>query len=672
MDAVLHALKEDSLFCNPAKCQFGLLEVRFLGHVVSGFSLSPDPEKLEAVEQWPVPKTATEVRRFLGFTNFFRRFIEDYSSISRPLERLTGKNAKFVWNDQQQRGFDKLRKALLQAPVLKIADVNRPFRVVSDASDTAIGGVLLQQDDVGEWHPVAYTSRRLRPEESNYTIMERETLAAMHALRVWRLYLFNHFQLVTDNQGVAYLQTKKNLSKREARWAELLAEFDVEIVHRPGRENLADPLSRIADVEDGQISDSPKTGSNLAMVRTNEEGDLFGNVGISEVDESTAKDLRITEVSISMEPRFKEHLTEGYHQDKKMRHIIKRIEKNPRLQDPYFWNVQEERLYFLSDGNRRLCIPAGPLRLELLKLCHDVPSSGHPGRDRTYSRLARSYYWPRMSQCVKRFVRSCKKCQHSKGDRPRQAPLQCLPVPSQPWQDISMDFIMGLPVSSTGNNAVLTFIDRLTKQAHFVATKTVVNAVDTADLYIHNVFRLHGLSRSIVSDRDPRFTSEVYRNIFSRLSVDLRFSTANHPQTDGLTEKVHRTIEQILRSVVHHRQTNWEDMLPLCEFAYNDMIQASTCETPFFMNNGLHPISLPELVFAPSSRADTGRSPDCPEGLDWIGKQQKALSFAKDSIRAALDNQIVYADRQRQDTAFKEGEMVLIHRDYLSTEISRD
>ena len=140
-------------------------------------------------------------------------------------------------------------------------------------------------------------------------------------------------------------------------------------------------LSRITDVEDGQISDSPKTGSNLAMVRTNEEGDLFGNVGISEVDDSAAEDLRLTEVSISMEPRFKEHLTEGYHRDKVMRHIIQGIEKNPRLQDPYFWNVQEERLYFLSDGKRRLCIPAGPLRLELLnsKLCHDVPSSGHPG-----------------------------------------------------------------------------------------------------------------------------------------------------------------------------------------------------------------------------------------------------------------------------------------------------
>ena len=130
-----------------------------------------------------------DVRRFLGFTNFSRRIIEDYSAMSRPLERLTGKQTKFTWSAEQQEGFDKLRQALLKAPVLMIADVHRPFRVVSDASDTAIGAVLLQEDAAGEWHPVAYTSRRSRPEESNYTKMERETFAAIHPLRVWRLYL---------------------------------------------------------------------------------------------------------------------------------------------------------------------------------------------------------------------------------------------------------------------------------------------------------------------------------------------------------------------------------------------------------------------------------------------------------------------------------------------------
>ena len=388
--------------------------------------------------------------------------------------------------------------------------------------------------------------------------------------------------------------------------------------------------------------------------------------GLESDAHDNSEDLRTAEVSVSVEPRFQEQLTTGYSRDKKMRHIIQRIKRNRKLQDPYFWNAQEEKLYFLSDGVRRLCIPAGPLRLELMKLFHDVPSSGHPGQDRIYSRLARSYYWPRMSQYVKRFVRSCKKCQHSKGDRARHAPLQCLPVPSQPLQDMSMDFITGLPVSSSGSNAELTFIDRLTKQAHFVPTKMTVNAVVTAELYAQSVFRLHGLSRSIVSDRDPRLTSEVYQSNFNRLGVDLKFSTANHPQTDGLTERVHRTIEQILRSVAHHRQTNWEDMLPMCEFAYNNMVQASTCETPFFMNHGLRPISIPESVFNshPQPETDGDGSPHIAESLDWLEKQQKALSLAQDSIQAALDKQIINADKQRQDATFKEGEMVLIHRDF--------
>ena len=251
---------------------------------------------------------------------------------------------------------------------------------------------------------------------------------------------------------------------------------------RVGEESSVD----LHDPETGEVTECASLEMERSeKVRTSEDADgsvfLFSNEdsGLESDAHDNSEDLRTAEVSVSVEPRFQEQLTTGFSRDKKMRHIIQRIKRNPKLQDPYFWNAQEKKLYFLSDGVRRLCIPAGPprLRLELLKLCYDVPSSGHPGRDRTYSRLARSYYWPRMSQYVKRFVRSCKKCQHSKGDRARQAPLQCLPVPSQPWQDISMDFITGLPVSSSGSNAVLTFIDRLTKQAHFVPTKTTVQVM---------------------------------------------------------------------------------------------------------------------------------------------------------------------------------------------------
>ena len=264
-----------------------------------------------------------------------------------------------------------------------------------------------------------------------------------------------------------------------------------------------------------------------------------------------------------------------------------------------------------------------------------------------------------------RYVKTCKVCQLAKGGRTPPFPLQPLPVPSKPWESISLDFITGLPTSSKGNDAILTFVDRLSKQAHFVPTKSTIDAAGTADLYMENIFRLHGLSRTIVSDRDPRFTSELYRTIFQRLGVELRFSTANHPQTDGLTERTHRTIEQILRTTVNHRQTNWEELLPTSEFAINDMVQASTCETPFFLNYGHHPTSLPDLAASTPVREST-------RDLQWLKAHQDALTVAKDSIRTAFDKQIYHADQERKDVKFKKGEKVLTHRDYFSSFVSRD
>lgn len=639
LDGILRALEEADLFCNASKCHFAVNQIKFLGHIVTGETIAPDPDKLATVTKWPVPKSVKEVRQFLGFTNYFRRFIKDYSSMSRPLEKLTGKYAKFLWCGACQEAFERLRNAMLEAPVLELANLNKKFRVVSDASDLAIGAVLLQADDKGEWHPVAYTSRRLRPEESNYHAMERETLAAIHALRTWKHYLFKPFELVTDNRGVSYLKSKSGLSKREARWVEFLADFDVDIIHCSGKENIADALSRL----ESAVPDA----DDLKSTETGGKGELIGIM-----------------VSIQADPDFKKRLARGYRTDKKMRHIIKRLKENPSWARPYRWDAALRKLFLVAEDQERLCIPRGKLRFDVLRMCHDSPSSGHPGRDRTYSRISREFYWPRLGRDVARYVKSCQVCQHNKGDRPRESPLQPLPVPGKPWEDIAMDFVTGLPESTSRNNAVLTFVDRLTKQAHFVPTRSTVDAEGTADLYIQNVFRCHGLSRSIVSDRDPRFTSAVYKSIFKQLGVDLKFSTSNHPQTDGQTERVHRTIGQILRTTVNHRQSDWEELLPVCEFAYNDLVQASTCETPFFLNHGHHPVTVPDLVLPQHSTIAGG---------DWLRKQQEAVKSVKDSIQGALDDQMFYSDKQRKDstTIFKTGDKVLIHRDFLSTPASR-
>ena len=441
LDSILSALEEAELFCNGAKCLFAVQRVKFLGHIVTGETVAPDPEKLAAITKWPVPTSVREVRRFLGFTNYFRRFIQNYSMMSRPLELLTGKYAKFVWSADHQEAFEKLRAALLEAPVLGVADMSKSFRVVTDASDQAIGAVLLQADEEGEWHPIAYLSRRLRPEECNYTAMERETLAAVHALRSWKHYLYKPFQLVTDNQGVTYLKSKPGLSKREARWVEFLADFEVDIIHCPGKQNVADALSR--------VDEAPRESS------------------VTRVDDGN---LAAVQVTLLSDPDFKKQLARGYRTDRKLRHIIKRLKKNPGTQGSYQWDGDLKCLFLVTRDEKRLCIPKGRLRIDILRWCHDNCSAGHPGRDRTYSRIAREYYWPRLGRDVKRYVQSCPVCQTSKGDRPRQPPLQPLPVPEKPWEEISMDLITGLPESTASNDTILTFVDRLTKQAHFVPT----------------------------------------------------------------------------------------------------------------------------------------------------------------------------------------------------------
>ena len=226
----------------------GSESVKFFGYVVSGFSLAPDEEKVAAVKNWPLPQTVSENRRFLGFANFFRRFIKNYSVAARPLEELTVQHTRFTWSPSCQVAFERFKGLLLSAPVLKLADASKPFGVITDASNCAVGGVLLQEEEAGQWHPVAYTSRTLSAAERNYHAMERETLAVVHALRVWKLYLNNSFEVLTDNMGVTYIKSKKDLSKPEARWMEFLSEIDLTILHRPGTNNMADALPRRPDL----------------------------------------------------------------------------------------------------------------------------------------------------------------------------------------------------------------------------------------------------------------------------------------------------------------------------------------------------------------------------------------------------------------------------------------
>ena len=626
---ILESLRKQQLFCKPAKCLFGSLKILYLGHMLTGQSISPDPKKLQSVEEWPIPESVTQVRSFLGFANYFRRFIKNYADIAKPLDEITGKGARFSWNDERQKAFEDLKSALICAPVLLLADVSKPFRVFTDASDSYIAGALMQESK-DSWHPVAFASRKLSPAEKNYTIVEKETLAVVFALQCWRLYLFQHFDLFTDNQAVVYLRSKPNLRPREARWAEFLADYHFSVHHIPGEVNIADPLTR---------------------------------------QFPTSSQLNSLEFSLDIHPDEAEGISKGYQDDAELSHIIERLtsSKTDAFHERYFWDENNERLFLVTSDPARLCIPKGEIRLKLLQENHDCVAAGHPGRDRTLWNLAKHFYWPRMGTSVKDFVRSCETCQRSKSSRTKQGLLQPLPIPDHPWENLSMDFIMGLPKTAQGNNAVLTFVDRLTKYVHLIPTTSNIGAEGAALLYLNHIFVVHGFSKSIVSD--PRFTASFFKEIFDRLGCKLQMSTANHPQTDGQTERINRVVGDTLRAIVNHQQSNWDELLPFTQFSINNSPQCSTGHSPFFLNHGQDPLTFASLVDA-RTRERTRRDKSAAE--HWLTLRHEAISLAKDELTAAQARQAMYSDRGRKRLSLSVGDKVLVHREYLITPEARD
>ena len=624
--AVFDVLREQKLFAKPSKCIFGAKEVKFLGHIISGTELKADPGKLECVASWKPPTQVGELRTFLGFANYFRRFIQDFAAVAEPLDRLLKKYESFVWGSSQQEAFDALRVRLLTAPVLRLPDVKRQFRVDTDASDTRVAAVLLQQWGQ-EWHPVSYISRRLTDAETRYTTSEKEALAAVWALTMWRLYLFAHFELMTDNRTLAHLQSKPQLTRREMGWVDFLAEFDFDIIYRRGVENgAADALSR---------ADSAGVSGEMSAIES--------VVGIAATVIQEIKD--------------------GYKKDKFFVRILEDLSVATgsgatkscfSLSGELLWRVHD-------DGTRRVCIPLLPkVRLLLLQQFHDCVIAGHAGRERTFSRIQRTCFWPDMYKDVRKFVRSCDSCQRVKSvNQPLAARLQPLPIPEDRWESVSLDLVTDLPKTKSGLDSIVTFTDRLSKRVHLAAIRKAISASQLARVFVDKVFVLHGMPRSLVSDRDPRFTSEFWNELFRLLGTKLQMSTANHPQTDGQSEATNKTVEQTLRAFVNYRMDNWDELLPLVEFAINDSVQTSSGMSPFFADTGRHPVTPATLLVPMNGGQKLG------DAQRFLDHQAAVLREVKDNLVVAQQRQIASANVHRRHRIFQVGDLVLVSTDYL-------
>ena len=468
---------------------------------------------------------------------------------------------------------------------------------------------------------------------------------------------------------------------------QVLQGYDCDLVHIPGKKNPADFLSRR----------SHKDVKDMVHVREEEEslvkrlllGEDKSDDGIQKkLDQIFAKSrpevtqaagqedemgpsIFVARSRISLAREMRERIKIGTRQDSRWAEVISQLEsaQNNEL-------IIGDRTYRLTGGllemrdnekNKRtqwrLVVPDVPeLKKQIMRELHEVPYSGHLGYHKTLKNIQRTFYWPEHTLDIRDFVLGCSVCQQEKAvHRVPAGLLQPLKLPEQKWADVSMDYIMGLPKSEAGNDGILTIVDRATKMVHLAPVKQTITAADTARLYWNTVGKLHGIPRSIVSDRDPRFVSKFWRELWKILGSSLRMSSAYHPQTDGQTEAMNRVVEMVLRCTLHAGQegSNWEKLLSTVEFVINNSPTQATGYTPFYLNYGFHPCTPADLIRDSDSTMIEGVN-------QFVDRMKRNFSTATKFLHRAQDRMKGQADQKRREQRFSSGDQVLLSTEHLN------
>lgn len=630
-------LREELLFVSRTKTHFFALRIQCLGMYRDENGIHASFDKLENIRKWPRPASYLHVQQFLGLVEYLARFMPNLSAQTTPLSSMCANGLPFIWRGLHEKCFETIKALTCRDIALRPIDRDStsPIWIVCDACPAGCGAYYGQGDNWRTMYPSGFMSKKFSNAQRSYYAYEHETLAVIEATKKWddRLVGLPLLNIVTDHEALKTFMTKDHAGPRQIRWCEWLTRYRINFIHVPGHENrAADALSRIFENPNAHEAQFEDMAS--ADVELDPDGD---ELPIGRLDEyrvqhvaamTRAQNLREVE-----EPRVTESLemraaTPAPPEPEPVRspalQLTLRESARAQSYEPFVWKpeigaehspdlealckpayaadtffnkiVEDPKAntsFTLEDGlihynrtnaPRVLCIP--DTTFEQRKLIELIITQahrivGHFGHRITDFYLRRFFWWPTMGKDVKTFCRSCDTCQAVKHSTQRtQGRLHTLPIPRLPWESISMDFVGPFP-EVNGLDYIWVVLCRLTSTVHLIPTRTTITAAELAPLFMDNIVRLHGLPETIVSDRDPKFTSLFWTELHRLLGVKLSKTTAFHPQANGQAERTMIKIETILRSVVQPDQRNWPSKLAMCEFALNSSTSTSTGFAPF-------------------------------------------------------------------------------------------
>lgn len=649
---VLARLREAGLQVDIKKTEFHTTRTKYLGFIISTNGIEVDPEKIEAITKWKVPRNVKAVQSFLGFCNFYRRFIKDYGRVAHPLHNLCRKDLPWYFDASCKTAFETLQRMLTTTPLLQHYNRDYETQLETDASDGVVAGVMSQRkkgsDD--EWLPVGYYSKTMNPAEMNYQIHDKEMLAIVQSFKQWRADLTSatsSIQVWTDHRALEYFMSTKTLNQRQARWAEILADFDFLISYRAGKDNgKPDLLTRLDYDTAAQqaIKSAHRTTILLPAkyldpqivqdLKVQPQGCDLNGIALAALDSN----LPVTFMDDLFQanrthPSLEEHreLARKGHAD---------------------WTLTSHGLLLfktrleLPESNEVLII-----HTELIKAVHASLLTAHPGVTKTMALLRRFYHWKGMQATVERYIANCHECGRAAIPRDKTPGfLHPLPIPDRPYQHLSMDF-MSYSKDQHGYDMVFVVMDRLSKKSLSIPCHKKSGARELAAIFLVHVFRHHGFPKSIVSDRGPQFISSFWNEFCEILGIKVKLSTAFHPQTDGQTEIMNQYLTLRLRPFMNHYQNNWSELLPMMDYAQLTLKHSSIGMTPFELLNGYPADSTWnwETALDPNKPITAKERLNRQEAQDFAKRMHDAWLFAREVLQKKQNRMAETVNKGRRE-----------------------